>query len=126
MNFTLAPAKSPLTSSEYISKPLTMSLPTWANGPVIGAMKPMISSCAAAPGLVARFVPNARQVPINISQVRLGDLFVIVPTPFALAPDFGLHPFNGCARFSASVIWGQCATGEFERECSSNRPADIE
>src|SRR6266852_8494998 len=130
MNFTLAPAKSPLTSSEYISKPLTMSLPTWANGPVIGAMKPTISSCAAAPEGVARFIPNARHPPININPVRLGDLLVMVPTPFPLAAGlvFTFHPLDAARaqRFSASMIRGQCATGEFGLECSSSRREDKE
>ena len=48
MSFTLAPAKSPLFSSRYMLKPSTMSLPTWAKMPVIGAMKPMRSSLSWA------------------------------------------------------------------------------
>src|ERR1043166_2521495 len=48
MNFTVAPAKLFFTDSRYISKPLTMSLPTWANGPVIGASMPMRNSSALA------------------------------------------------------------------------------
>src|SRR5215467_4062838 len=127
INLTLAPAKSPLTSSEYISKPLTMSLPTWANGPVIGAMNPTISSCAAAPVVVVGFTTNASHQTINISAARSGNLLVMIPTPFARAPDltftFALNAARA-QRFSASAIWDQCAIGEFALECSSGRPAD--
>src|SRR5215813_2203326 len=86
MNLTLAPAKSPLTCPEYISKPLTMSLPTWANGPVIGAMNPTISSCAAAPVVMVGLTANARHPPITINPVRPGDLLVMIPTPLRSLP----------------------------------------
>src|SRR5713101_2838445 len=84
MNFTLAPAKSFLTSSEYISNPLTMSLPTWANGPVIGAMNPTRNSSCAKAGVGV--IPNARHAPISIAPARLANLLVIAVTPCLVAP----------------------------------------
>ena len=44
MNFTSAPPSLLFFSSRYILKPSTMSLPTWAKTPVVGARKPMRSS----------------------------------------------------------------------------------
>ena len=61
MNFTFAPPKSLLTSSRYIWKPSTMSLPTWAKMPVVGATKPMRSSSAAFAGGGQCRVPQRRQ-----------------------------------------------------------------
>src|SRR5262249_39317424 len=60
-------------------KPLTMSLPTWANGPVIGAMNPIRNSSAAAP--TGRLIANARQAPINAGRADLAELLIIVATP---------------------------------------------
>src|SRR5262249_49279455 len=79
MNFTLAPAKSFLTSSVYISKPLTMSLPTWANGPVIGAMKPMRSSSAAAFCGSANGIPSARQLASSIARRTVLTVMTVAP-----------------------------------------------
>ena len=47
MKVTFAPAKLPFCSSRYIWKPFSMSLPICAKIPVIGARKPIFSSCAA-------------------------------------------------------------------------------
>src|SRR5262249_26674888 len=60
ISFTLAPAKSLLVSSRYMLMPSTMSLPTWANGPVVGTMRPMRNSSAAAGGDA---MPSAMQPP---------------------------------------------------------------
>src|SRR5262249_9178036 len=79
MNFTLAPAKSFLTSSVYISKPLTMSLPTWANGPVIGAMKPMRNSSAAASCGKVNCMPNARQLASSIARRTRLTVMMVAP-----------------------------------------------
>src|SRR6516165_7809881 len=76
MNFTVAPPRSPLTSLVYISKPLTMSLPTWANGPVIGAMNPMRNSSAAKPEVSSRLIPKVRHAPISIGPAPLANLLV--------------------------------------------------
>jgi hypothetical protein len=48
MKITLAPPSTPLCSSRYIWKPLTMSVPSWVKMPVRGARNPILSSCACA------------------------------------------------------------------------------
>src|ERR1700681_2514959 len=93
MNLTLAPPRSFLTSLVYISKPLTMSLPTWANGPVIGAMKPMRNSSAAAPDIAPRLIPITRIPPITVGPARQTNVFVTARTPCLVAPIWSLpHP----------------------------------
>src|ERR1700674_699692 len=81
MNLMVAPEKSFLTSFIYISKPLVMSLPTWAKGPVIGARKPTRNSSAVAPDVGPRLVATATHPAISIGPTRLSHLLVMAPTP---------------------------------------------
>src|SRR5262249_16430480 len=75
MNFTFAPPKSLLTSSRYSWKPSTMSLPTCANMPVVGATNPMRSSSAAFEGAVGLKVTTP---PNSNGSSRRGKVLVIV------------------------------------------------
>ena len=78
MNFTSMPPSLPPCSSRYIWKPLTMSLPTWAKMPVIGAMKPMRSSSARAfDGMVSA----AANTPPSKSAVALRESPLVIRSP---------------------------------------------
>src|SRR5215470_19819184 len=77
MSFTCAPAKLLFTSSRYIWKPSTMSLPTAAKMPVVGARKPMRSSSAPAVTPVA----SARPPPRSIGPTVRSNASVIVLSP---------------------------------------------
>src|SRR5215475_13597479 len=79
MNFTCAPAKLLLTSSRYIWKPSTMSLPTWAKMPVVGATKPMRNS--SAPAVDTGRMASARERPSNNWPARRSHVCVI-PSSF--------------------------------------------
>ena len=78
MNFTFAPPKSLLTSSRYIWKPSTMSLPTWAKMPVVGATYPMRSSSAAFEGAVS---PKATMPPNSNGPNRRSKVIVMILPP---------------------------------------------
>ena len=66
MKVTLAPPSSPLCSSRYIWKPLTMSVPSCVKMPVRGARNPILSSCACA-GINA---PNAHAAARHSGNIR--------------------------------------------------------
>src|SRR5438132_13471910 len=116
MNLIVAPAKSFLTSSAYISQPLTMSLPAWANGPVIGAMKPTRNSSATAPGIPSRLIPTARQPAIDaphdltamVLTPPLVKALLLVRLPASLRPPAcrAVHPTGGRALEFPSTGWG--------------------
>src|SRR5215467_12345842 len=77
MNFTCAPDRLFFISSRYIWKPSTMSLPTAAKMPVVGARKPMRSSSAPAVAPVA----SARPPPRSIGPTVRSNACVIVLSP---------------------------------------------
>src|SRR5690349_13392232 len=86
MNFTCAPERLPFTWSRYIWKPSTMSLPTAAKMPVVGARKPMRSSSAPAVAAVASARPPPRRIGptlrSNASVIVLSPLLPSVPSRF--------------------------------------------
>src|ERR1700680_4684913 len=116
MNLIVAPAKSPLTSSAYNSQPLTMSLPTWANGPVIGAMKPTRISSATALAIPSWLIAIARLPAINIPDVLTAMVFtppllealLLVRLPASSLPPAyrTVHQTAVSARERPSVRWG--------------------
>ena len=65
-------------------KPSTMSLPTWAKRPVIGAMKPMRSSLSCACVFDARLKAATTAAPDNNTAVSILDgVTVIALLPLA-------------------------------------------
>src|SRR5258708_1034156 len=101
MNFTGAPLKLLLTSSRYIWKPLTMSVPTWANAPVIGARKPMRSSSAPA-GVVAP-VPSAQPTPNSIVPKPRSRVLVMVSPPLLYSSRSRRRQARRVARLGAAL-----------------------
>src|SRR5262249_45841785 len=85
MSFTCAPDRLFFISSRYIWKPSTMSLPTAAKMPVVGARKPMRSSSAPAVTPVASARPPPRRsgptLRSNASVIVLSPLLPSVRVP---------------------------------------------
>src|SRR5689334_7763998 len=82
MNLMSAPPSLLFFSSRYILKPSTMSLPTWANTPVVGARKPIRTSSDFAVAVM----PSATLLLSRIGPSRRSNVLVIVLTPTLSRP----------------------------------------